>query len=206
MTGHRALSSFFFFFYCFLTTCLCFCHSTCEPRHDKTNKMSVRQAKTQISLGIHSVWSESSLSAWRKLGSLATHWAHSEDWSDGADAAHVRVGVVIHFCVGVFLSSMVIAHKGKLVALLAVFVCYLFFLVSRYTTRSMAAIWIVALPWDLHIVYFLVFISLTISFRDFRYSFSAKETLLVYTTTRSLNILIFQWLLPFPNLCSSFFH
>ena len=25
------------------------------------------------------VWSESSLSAWRKLGSLATHWAHSED-------------------------------------------------------------------------------------------------------------------------------
>ena len=25
------------------------------------------------------VWSGSSLSAWRKLGSLATHWAHSED-------------------------------------------------------------------------------------------------------------------------------
>ena len=24
-------------------------------------------------------WSKSSLSAWRKLGSLATHWAHSED-------------------------------------------------------------------------------------------------------------------------------
>ena len=29
-----------------------------EPRHDKTNKMSVRPAKTQISLGIRSVWSE----------------------------------------------------------------------------------------------------------------------------------------------------
>ena len=29
---------------------------------------------------------ESSLSAWRKLGSLATHWAHSEDWSDWVDA------------------------------------------------------------------------------------------------------------------------
>ena len=28
---------------------------------------------------IHPVWSESSLSAWRKLGSLATHWVHSED-------------------------------------------------------------------------------------------------------------------------------
>ena len=29
--------------------------------------------------GIHPVCSESSLSAWRHLGSLATHWAHSED-------------------------------------------------------------------------------------------------------------------------------
>ena len=51
---------------------------TNEPRHDKTNKISVRPAKTQISLGIRPVWSESSLSAWRNLGSLATHWAHSE--------------------------------------------------------------------------------------------------------------------------------
>ena len=50
-----------------------------EPRHDKTNKMSVRPAKTQISLAICPIWSESSLSAWRKLGSLATHWAHSEN-------------------------------------------------------------------------------------------------------------------------------
>ena len=50
-----------------------------EPRHDKTNKLSVRPAKTQISLGIRPVWSESSLSAWRQLGSLAAHWAHRED-------------------------------------------------------------------------------------------------------------------------------
>ena len=48
------------------------------PRHDKTNKMSVHPAKTQISLGIRQVWSESSLSAWRKLGSLATHWAQAK--------------------------------------------------------------------------------------------------------------------------------
>ena len=34
---------------------------TFEPPHDKTNKMSVRPAKTQISLGIRPVWSESSL-------------------------------------------------------------------------------------------------------------------------------------------------
>ena len=45
----------------------------------KTYTWHVRSAKTQNSLGISPVWSESSLSAWRKLGSLATHWAHSED-------------------------------------------------------------------------------------------------------------------------------
>ena len=28
-----------------------------EPPHDKTNKMTVRSAKTQISLGIRPVWS-----------------------------------------------------------------------------------------------------------------------------------------------------
>ena len=39
----------------------------------------MRSAKTQISLGIRPVWSESSLSAWRKPVSLAIHWAHSED-------------------------------------------------------------------------------------------------------------------------------
>ena len=47
----------------------------------KPSECHVRPLKTQISLGIRPVWSESSLSAWRKLGSLATHWAHSEDSS-----------------------------------------------------------------------------------------------------------------------------
>ena len=32
-----------------------------EPRRDKTNKVTVRSAKTQISLGICPDWSESSL-------------------------------------------------------------------------------------------------------------------------------------------------
>ena len=45
----------------------------------KPTKWYVRPAKTQISLGIRPVWSESSLSAWRKLDSLATHWAHGEN-------------------------------------------------------------------------------------------------------------------------------
>ena len=68
-----------------------------EPPRDKTNKMTVRPAKTQISLGIRPVCSESSLSAWRKLGFLATHWAHSETlirlggcpgWSESSQGAH----------------------------------------------------------------------------------------------------------------------
>ena len=37
------------------------------------------QTGRMISLGIRPVWSESTLSAWRNIGSLATHWAHSED-------------------------------------------------------------------------------------------------------------------------------
>ena len=36
---------------------------TFEPPHDKTNNVTVRPAKTQISLGIRPVWSESSLCA-----------------------------------------------------------------------------------------------------------------------------------------------
>ena len=45
----------------------------------KPTKWHVHPAKTRISLGICPVWSDSLSSAWRKLGSLATHWAHSED-------------------------------------------------------------------------------------------------------------------------------
>ena len=44
----------------------------------KPTKWPVRPAKNQISLGIRPVWSESSLSAWRNLGPLVVHWAHSE--------------------------------------------------------------------------------------------------------------------------------
>ena len=60
-----------------------------EPRHDKTNKVTMRPAKAQISLGIHPVWSVFAvrmkkpcvlsypLSAQRRL------WS---DWADWADA------------------------------------------------------------------------------------------------------------------------
>ena len=55
----------------------------------KPTKWHVRPVKTQISLGIRPVWSESSLSAWRKIGSLANHWVHSENsgcpgWSESS--------------------------------------------------------------------------------------------------------------------------
>ena len=57
-------------------------------------------AKTHISLGIRPVWSESSLSTWRKLWSLATHWVHSED-SDQPGRMHrliwVFTGCTCHF-------------------------------------------------------------------------------------------------------------
>ena len=53
---------------CFMVCWLLSLVKTFEPRHDKINKMAVRQAKTQTGL-----------STWRKLGSLPTHWAHSKD-------------------------------------------------------------------------------------------------------------------------------
>ena len=50
-----------------------------KGRKTLTHPSSIHPAKTQISLGIRPVWSESSLPARRKLWSSATHWAHSED-------------------------------------------------------------------------------------------------------------------------------
>ena len=69
-------------------------HHTTKPTRP------VHPAKTWISLGIHPVWSESSLSAWRNLGSLATHWAHSKVWSGWADAKTDRSLRLVHriFC------------------------------------------------------------------------------------------------------------
>ena len=62
---------------CFIVWEYCWAQKI-EPRHDKTNKVSVRPTKTQISLGIRPVWSESSLSAWRNFGSLATYWTQAK--------------------------------------------------------------------------------------------------------------------------------
>ena len=52
----------------------------------KQTKWPVCPAKTQISQGIHAVWSESSLcTQWEAKGPSFLH-ADSEDWSDWADA------------------------------------------------------------------------------------------------------------------------
>ena len=78
-----------------------------EPRHDKTNKVNGRPAKTQISLGIRPVWSESSLSAWRHLGSLPTHWAHSEH-----SYQTLRVPRLIWVFAGHTLTLLVLSCRG----------------------------------------------------------------------------------------------
>ena len=50
------------------------------PRHDKANKMSVRPAKTQLSLGIRPVWSESSLCAqWVAKDPVFLHVSEDSD-------------------------------------------------------------------------------------------------------------------------------
>ena len=51
-----------------------------EPPHDKTNKLTVRPAKTQISLGICPVWPESSLCAQWVAKDLSFLHADSEDF------------------------------------------------------------------------------------------------------------------------------
>ena len=60
-------------------------HENWAATWQKQQNECVRPAKTQISWA-SAQSDQSSLSAWRNLGSLATHWAHSKDWSDWADA------------------------------------------------------------------------------------------------------------------------
>ena len=50
-----------------------------EPRYDKTNKMICAPSQRFRSAWAFAQSDQSSLSAWRKLGSLATHCAHSKD-------------------------------------------------------------------------------------------------------------------------------
>ena len=79
-----------------------------EPRHDKTNKMAVRPAKTQISLGIYPVWSESSLCAqWVAKDPRFLH-ADSED-SDQTG----RTPRLIRVFAGRTLTLLVLSYRGS---------------------------------------------------------------------------------------------
>ena len=73
---------------------------TYEPLHDKTNKMTVRPAKTQISLGICPVWSESSTCAKSVAKDPSFLHADSEDSDQTAQIPwliRVFAGHTCHF-------------------------------------------------------------------------------------------------------------
>ena len=108
-----------------------------ESRHDKTNKMSVRPAKPQISLGIRPVWSESSLCAHLVAKDPRFLHADSKDWSDRADtqadlslrwAYSHFVGFVMSRIICIFMS----VHSTNIkwiffVCLLSILICCLVF-------------------------------------------------------------------------------
>ena len=82
-----------------------------EPEHDIINKRIYSPSeKTQISLGICPAWSEYSLSAWRKFGSLATHKEHSE-YSKQIDRMpmliYVLAGRTAHCLLTVYFKSSI---------------------------------------------------------------------------------------------------
>ena len=103
-----------------------------EPQHDKQTKWHVRSAKTQISLVIRPVWPESSLSAWRSIGSQATQKVHSEgsdqtgrmpSWSESSLGAHVILFVLT--CWGSFLLLQQVSCSDKTDTVIKVYWGYL---------------------------------------------------------------------------------
>ena len=100
-----------------------FACNTFKKRHDKTNKTSVRPEKTR------SAWAsaqsdQSSLSAGRYLGSLAAHWAYSEDPDQSR-----RMPRLIWVFVGRTLILLVLSCRGSIFIIRKTYM--LQFLVSR---------------------------------------------------------------------------
>ena len=62
---------------CGTLTLLLWCHDTNSM--GKLCLFEPQNSKMTSAPSVRAVWSESSLSAWRNFGFLATHWAHSED-------------------------------------------------------------------------------------------------------------------------------
>ena len=79
-----------------------------EPRHDKTNKVSVRPAKTQISLGIRPIWSESSLCAqWVAKGQSFLHADREDSDQNG------RMSRLIWVFAGRTLTLLILSCRGS---------------------------------------------------------------------------------------------
>ena len=119
--------------------------------------MTVRPAKTQISLGIRPVWSESSLSAWRNLECLSTQWAQAKTlirlggcpgWSESSVGAHsfclfCHVVAHIYFAFSLVLNLFLHAYIDYRCFLLSFLICF-FGLSFLYLILSFlhAIIWI----------------------------------------------------------------
>ena len=104
---------------------------TYKPLHDKNQQMTVCPAKTQISLGIRPVWSESLLSAWRKLRSLTTHLAHSED-SDQTG----RMPRLIWVFAGRTVILFVLSCRGSVMQFYSIYTHLCTLLIGFVTTTS----------------------------------------------------------------------
>ena len=96
---------------------MCWTFQQCqyEPRHDKTNKMSVRPAKTQISLDIHPVWSVFAVRMKKALVlsyPLSVQWrlirlGGCPDWSESSLGAHL-------FCWFCHVANQMIGNQTSL--------------------------------------------------------------------------------------------
>ena len=70
---------------------------TYEPPHDKTNKMTMHPVKTRISLGIHPVWSESSLWAhWVAKNPSFLHADSKDSYQIGQMPRHTSFCLFCH--------------------------------------------------------------------------------------------------------------
>ena len=99
------------------------CCLTYEPRHDKTNNVVVRPAKTQISLGMRPVWSVFAVRLMGSSGSKVSSCGQWRLWSDWTDAqadlsfrwAHSHfVGFVMSRLIWVSLSVMFVTFAKEL--------------------------------------------------------------------------------------------
>ena len=102
------------------TNCTLF-WSTFEPRHEKKKrkKMSVRPAKTQISLGIRPVWSVFAVRSVGSYGPRVSSCGQRRLWSDWADAqadlvfAGRTVTLLVLSCRGSFKVFMLSEERSE---------------------------------------------------------------------------------------------